>query len=92
MDEHFILIKGLVCDFILIFLKSTFINFCHVFECLCGLFQFIYQSMEWKGHIAIEAEPANLSLATFETTRDGEKRTMVNYSSSVAIHRCAMPM
>jgi len=43
-----------------------------------------YQSLEWKGQIAIEADPAHLSLAAFETTKDNEKLTMVNRSSSSA--------
>jgi len=53
--------------------------------CVCGhvLFQLVYQSVEWKGHIAIEMEPANLSLAMFETTKDGEKRTMVSQHFSI---------
>jgi len=61
-----------------------------VWSFICVPFQLVYQTLEWTGQIVIEAEPANLSLALFETTKDGEKQTMVNwlYSLFVCLFVC----
>ena len=59
-------------------------------SCVDVLFQLVYQSVEWMGQIAIDAEPANLSLVAFETTKDGEKRTMVNRHSFIQSVLCSM--
>jgi len=45
--------------------------------CGCGIFQLSYQLMEWKGLITIEAEPPDLFIVAFETTKDGAPLTMV---------------
>jgi len=62
----------------------------YVWSFICVPFQLVYQTLEWTGQIVIEAEPANLSLALFETTKDGEKQTMVNwlYSLFVCLFVC----
>jgi len=51
-----------------------------------GLLQLTYQSMEWKGQLSVEAEPATLSVVTLETTKDDEKLTMVNTACCVYMH------
>jgi len=52
---------------------------------LCDCVQLTYQSVQWKGEIAIEADPPHLSVASFETTKDGEKLTLVSRTS------CSLP-
>ena len=47
--------------------------------------QLMYQSMQWTGQVTVEDKPASLSLATFETTKDGEKLTMVNRISCAVL-------
>ena len=58
----------------------------------CGFvqFQLTYHSMEWKGQIAIAAEPENLAVAVFETVKDGDKLTMVNIINVYVCMSCAL--